>query len=89
MDFEATRVSLLERVGGRLLAPDGAVVSLRELAAAADVSTATLLEDRESLITAYLEHCYRQGTARHRRAGRGAGRRPGPLTCPTAQVTVR
>ena len=55
-------MSLLERVGRRLLAPDGAVVSLRELAAAADVSTATLLEDRESLITAYLEHCYRQGT---------------------------
>jgi len=64
-DFEATRVSLLERVGGRLLARDGAAVSLRELASAAGVSTATLrhyFDDRESLITAYLEHCHRQGT---------------------------
>ena len=64
-DFEATRVRLLERVGRRLLARDGAMVSLRELAAAADVSTATLrhyFEDRETLISAYLEHCHRQGT---------------------------
>ncbi len=64
-DFEATRVSLLERVGRRLLARDGANASLRELAVAADVSTATLrhyFDDREALITAYLEHCHDQGT---------------------------
>jgi len=65
-DFEATRATLLERVGRRLLARDGAVVSLRELAVAADVSTATLRHyfvDREALLTAYFEHCHSQGTA--------------------------
>ena len=64
-DFEATRESLLERVGRRLLTRDGASASLRELAVAADVSTATLrhyFADREALITAYLEHCHSRGT---------------------------
>ena len=64
-DFEATRLSLLERVGRRLLARDGASASLRELAAAAEVSTATLrhyFADREALVTAYLEHCHEQAT---------------------------
>lgn len=64
-DFEATRVSLLERVGRRLLARDGASASLRELAAAAEVSTATLRHyfvDREALVEAYFEHCHEQAT---------------------------
>lgn len=63
-DFEATRASLLERIGARLAAEDGLGASLRELAAAAGVSTATLRHyfgDREALVEAYLEHCHRQG----------------------------
>jgi len=64
-DFEATRTGLLELLGRRLLAPDGADASMRELAEAAGVSTATLrhyFPDRDVLVTAYLEHCHRQGT---------------------------
>lgn len=63
-DFEATRVGLLIRVGARLLAPDGAGASLRELATAAGVGVTTLkhyFPDRDALIAAYLKHCHDQG----------------------------
>lgn len=64
-DFEATRARLLDLLGQRLTAEDGAGASMRELAAAAGVSTATLrhyFTDRDALVAAYLEHCHRQGT---------------------------
>jgi AcrR family transcriptional regulator len=63
-DFEATRSRLLELLGERLGEPDGVGASLRELAEAAGVSTATVrhyFKDRAALIEAYLEHCNRLG----------------------------
>ena len=63
-DFEPSRARLLELLGQRLVDADGAGASLRELAEAAGVSTATVrhyFRDREALIEAYLEHVGRQG----------------------------
>lgn len=63
-DFELSRAKLLELLGQRLVDPDGVGASLRELAEAAGVSTATVrhyFKDREALIEAYLEHCNLQG----------------------------
>lgn len=63
-DFEATRAQLLERIGQRLATEDGLGASLRELADAAGVSTATLRHyfgDREAVVAAYLEDCLRMG----------------------------
>ncbi len=63
-DFEPSRARLIELLGQRLIEQDGVGTSLRELAEAAGVSTATVrhyFPDREALIHAYFEHCSRQG----------------------------
>lgn len=63
-DFEISRGKLLDLLGQRLVDGDGVAASLRELADAAGVSTATVrhyFRDREALIEAYLEHVHRQG----------------------------
>lgn len=63
-DFEVSRAALLEQLGARLGDVDGVGASLRQLAEAAGVSTATVrhyFKDREALISAYLEHCNSRG----------------------------
>lgn len=63
-DFDATRDDLLQRVHARLDARDGPVLSLNEMAAAADVSVPTLRHyfgDRAGVLRAVLEWQHREG----------------------------
>lgn len=63
-DFEQTRKTLLESLHRRLVQPDGARASVRELAAAAGVSVPTLRHyfgDREGIVRALLEDVHRHG----------------------------
>jgi AcrR family transcriptional regulator len=63
-DFEQKRQELLRRVRARLLEPDGARASFRELAAAAEVGPATMRHyfgSRTGVVQAALEQVYQEG----------------------------
>jgi AcrR family transcriptional regulator len=63
-DYEKERARLLEAARLRLLAPDGAQASFRELAEAAEVSTATLRHyfgSREALVMEVMADMHRRG----------------------------
>ena len=63
-DFEATRASLVRALSARLGEPDGPRASLRELAAAAEVSASTLRHyfgSREGVLAAVMAHWHEQG----------------------------
>lgn len=72
-DYKAKRETLAMLLVPRLLQPDGADVSMRELARCADVSVPTLrhyFEDRDGVVTACLEAMQRLGDPHLERAGR-------------------
>ena len=63
-DYAEERQRLVAAVKGRLLSPEGAQASFRELAASAGVSVATLrhyFATREALLTEVMEHMHREG----------------------------
>ena len=63
-DYDKERARLLEAVRARLLAPDGAQASFRELAESAEVSVATLRHyfgSREALVLEVMADMHRRG----------------------------
>lgn len=64
-DFESERDSLVAKLAARLTLPGAARSSMRELAAAADISVATLqhyFRDRDGVVVAVFESARRGGT---------------------------
>ncbi len=63
-DFEQTRSAMIAKIRTRVLHPDGAHVSFRELAAAAGIGTTTLRHyfgTRSGVLRAVLEQSFEQG----------------------------